>query len=81
MALLERIAAGNLEYKLQKQITRLQNESQAVEIQIDRQRFLIRKLDPTMAEGLLTKREAKDKHIEIHFVHDQEYRYIQQMLE
>ena len=60
MSLLKRIAAGNLEDKLQRQITRLQDEAQAVETEIDRQRFLIRKLAPTMAEGLLTKKEANE---------------------
>ena len=147
MALLNRIAAGNLEDKLQKQLTQLRNEFMDVEGKIDRNRFYVRNIAPTMAEGLLTKQEAselraryeaeldtlekkqsdileqirqiedgtllechwakqfepyfgqtsfsrkdiamlieaiflhKDKHIEIHFVHDQEYRYIRQMLE
>jgi len=147
MSLRERIAAGNLEDKLEKQIMQLRDEIQAVDKSIDRQQFLIRKLEPTMAEGLLTKKEAddlrngfektldtlaqkrssileqiqqiedgtileckwveqfipyagqtafcrkdvamlvegillyRDKHIEIRFVHDQEFQYIQQMLE
>lgn len=147
MSLLERIAAGNLEDKLQKQITWLRDEVRKIDAEIDKQRFLIRGLAPAMTEGLLTKQEAnelrarfeaeqdalekkrsgileqirriedgtllecswakhfmpyvgqtsfsrkdvamlieaiylhKDKHIEICFVHDPEFRYIRQVLE
>lgn len=60
MALLERIDAGNLEDKLQKQLTQLRNEFMDVEAKIDRNRFYIRNIAPTMAEGLLTKGEANE---------------------
>ena len=58
ISLRKRIAAGNLEDKLQKKIKCLQDDIRKVNIQIDRQQFLIRKLDPTMTEGLITKAEA-----------------------
>lgn len=146
VSLRQRIAAGNLEDKLQQQITRLQEHIQTIELEIDKKQFFIRKLEPTMREGLITAEEVnelrnkfeseqraleqdrnellkqirqiedgtvlelpwteqfmpyvgqttfsrkdiamlvetiflyKDKHIEIHFVHDKEFQYIQQML-
>ncbi len=146
MALLERIAAGNLEDKLQKQTRRLQEKSQAVESMIERKRAVIRSLESSIMDGIVTLEEAdelrtsfeseqasleqkrhalleqiqqiqdgtvlqckwaecfmpyreqttfshkdiamlveaiflhRDKRIEIRFVHDQEFQYIQQML-
>ena len=58
MSLLKQIAAGGLEDKLQNQVIRLKDEIRAVEVKIDRQKRLICTLAPSMAEGLITKKEA-----------------------
>ena len=58
MSLLKQIVVGDFEDKLQKQVMRLRDEIQAVEVKIDRQKRLIRTLAPSMAEGLITKKEA-----------------------
>ncbi len=147
ISLRRRIAAGNFEDKLKKQIQRLKDDIQAVDIDIEKKQRLIRRLEPDMAEGLLTKEEVyqfreefgaerndlekkrnrildqireiedgtllecgwaeqyvpyagqtsfsrkdvamlveaiflhKDKHIEVCFVHDQEFQYIRKILE
>jgi len=60
MALLERIAAGNLEDKLQKQIRRLQEDIQAVEAMIERKQAIIRSLEPSMMDGIVTREEADE---------------------
>lgn len=146
-ALLEQIAAGNLEGKLQKEMERLQEALQAAEAIIERKQAVIRSLEPSMRDGIITKEEAdelragfeaevvdleqsrhgllkqirqvqdgtilqckwaehfmpyagqavfsrkdivmlvetifvnRDKHIEIRFVHNQEFQYIRKILE
>lgn len=147
VSLCHRIAEDDLEDKLLRQVQRLQGQGEKIEEFAAKKRQLIESLEPSMADGIITSKEAddlrrdfqseleqlafqkqkiqeemrriedrsilecawakqfspyagqtdfsrkdvvmlveviflhKDKQVEFHFVHDQEFEYIRQMLE
>ncbi len=59
-ALLEQIAAGNLEDNLRKETERLREAIQAEEAIIERKQAVIRSLEPSMRDGIITQKEAAE---------------------
>ena len=56
--ILQKLASGDHGDKFQNQITLLQREVSKIDSEIERQRFLIESLQPSLREGLITKAES-----------------------